>query len=357
MSAIPVLLAITSPLLRLRTRSALMETSGIELLGEAVNGAQAAHQARQCRPRFLLCDARMLDEPDLAALFALGKDKAPFQVVVVAANAVMPQHGGIVPVAAVVSGEISGEALLDRLRALIGAHEASLAPPPMVGMRDRFMVVGEGTQAPHGWQSNPTVRLVGPTEQLVRSLTAPTDLLTRRLDRTQAPRRDEAVQARISAVLSGGSQRKDSVTGLPGPDDLSDTLRALPTANHPIAVLVVDISFPPAPVPGEAALQATVHSATGVLRSNVRHHDLVFHLEKMSFAVVMPGMEASISAHSLRRLRTALDAFRQPTARRPQELRVAMGIGFWEPGMPPAHPLQQGWQGMLADRRHGLDRG
>ncbi|MGH2411884.1 MAG: diguanylate cyclase domain-containing protein, partial [Chloroflexota bacterium] len=122
-------------------------------------------------------------------------------------------------------------------------------------------------------------------------------------------------------------------------------------------VLVVDIGFAPTRSLTEVETQATLHSATGVLRSNVRHHDLVFHLEKMSFAIVMPGMTAAIAARSLQRLRKALDSFRQSTARRPHELSVSMGIGFWEPGMPTAYPLQEGWQSMLADRQPDLNRG
>ncbi|HXT34312.1 MAG TPA: diguanylate cyclase [Chloroflexota bacterium] len=350
MLSVSVLLAMTSSLQRARIRLALNGTAGIQLLGEATNGAQAAHQAREGRPRFLVCDSRMLEEPEIGALFALGENKAPFKVVVVAPNGVMPPYSGQVPVAAVVSVEISGVALLARLQEIIGLSEGRQAPPPMVGMRDRFMVADEGMQGTHGWQSHTTTRLSDPTGQMVRSLVTPPNLLTQQLERARVPRRDEAVQAEVFTQLSRVAQHKDSATGLPGLGDLSDTLRALPTANYPVAVLVVDIAFPPTQYLNEGETQATLHSATGVLRSNVRHHDLVFHLEKMSFAIVMPGMEPAISARSLQRLRKALDRFRQPTARRPLELRVAMGIGFWEPGVPPTHPLQEGWQSMLADR-------
>ncbi|HEY8287150.1 MAG TPA: diguanylate cyclase [Chloroflexota bacterium] len=357
MLSIPVLLAMTSPLQRARIRLALTGTAGIQLLGEATNGEQAAYQARECRPRFLLCDPRMLEEPEIAVLFALGEDKAPCKVVVVVPNAVMPPYSGRVPVAAVVSVEISGEALLGRLRTIIGLTEGRQAPPPMLGMRDRFMVADEEMQGTHGWQSHVTTRLSDPTGKLVRSLTVPPDVLTRQLDRTRVPRRDEALQVEVFTVLAEVARHKDSATGLPGLSDLSDTLRELPTANYPIAVLVVDIGFPPTRSLNEVETQTTLHSATGVLRSNVRHHDLVFHLEKMSFAVVMPGMTTAVSAQSLRRLRKALDSFRQPTARRPQMLRVSMGIGFWEPGMPTAHPLQEGWQAMVADRHPDINPG
>ncbi|MGH2388935.1 MAG: diguanylate cyclase domain-containing protein, partial [Chloroflexota bacterium] len=263
---------------------------------------------------------------------------------------VMAQHHGIVPVAAVVSIEITGEALLARLRTVLGAARERSARPPMVGMRDRFMIAQPNPLAATAQESIPTKRLDSPANQVARSLMTPPDLLTRRLDRTRTPRRDEAVQARISTVLGGEHQRRDSLTGLPGTDDLSRTLSALPTANHPLAILVVDVGFPAGSAPSEVERHAALHSATAVLRTNVRHGDLVFHLDRMTFALVLPGLEATTSARALRRLHDALDRFRRPNDRRPWELNIAMGIGFWEPGMPPARPLQQGWQAMLADR-------
>src|SRR6185437_13490010 len=99
------------------------------------------------------------------------------------------------------------------------------APRPMVGMRDRFMVAEPNPLAgstPR--ESPPTTRLPGSTNQVVRALVTPADLLTRRLDQSQVPRRDEAVQDHISAVLGGDNQRRDTLTGLPGTDDLSTTL-------------------------------------------------------------------------------------------------------------------------------------
>lgn len=349
MAPIRVLLAMSSRLLRARFQQLLSQMPDITVIGEAVDGAQAAYQARQGRPDFVLCDPRMLEESALAALFALGPDKVPFKVVLVAAHALMPQHQGIVPVTAVLSADSSGEAILARLRQLAGAVQARPAPP-MVGMRERFMIAEPNPLAQGDLDRNATSRLPGAADQLVRSLSAPTDLLTRRLDRTDTPRRDEAIQARIADILGGGTPHGDSATGLRGIDDLSNSLRALPRTNHPAAILVVDVGFPHSSHPSEADQQNVLRSATAVLRANVRHLDLVFHLEEIAFAVLMPGMEMATSARSLRRLRGALDNFRRPNARRPEILRVAMGIGFWEPGMPPAHPLQQGWQGMLADR-------
>jgi diguanylate cyclase with GGDEF domain len=342
-----------SRLMGLKIKQQLAATPGIEVVGEAFDGPQAAYQIQQSRPHIVLCDDRMLDKPEFSALFALGADKAPCKVVVVAANGMMAQHNGIIPVSGVVSIEITGEALLARLHGILGVGRGRTGSRPMVGMRDRFMVAEPNPLAgttPR--ESSPTTRLPGPTNQVVRSLMTPADLLTRRLDQSRVPRRDEAVQAHISAVLGGDHQRRDSLTGLPGTDDLSTTLGALPTANHPSAILIVDVGFPGLPPPAEADLHAALHSATAVLRANVRHNDLVFHLEGISFAVVMPGLEATSSARSLRRLRNALDQFRLPNARRDRELYVALGIGFWEPGIPSAHPLQQAWQNMLADRNN-----
>jgi DNA-binding NarL/FixJ family response regulator len=348
-----VLPAMASRLMGLKIKQQLAATAGIELVGEAFDGPQAAYQIQQTRPHIVLCDDRMLDKPEFSALFALGADKAPCKVVVVAANGMMAQHDGIIPISGVVSIEITGEALLARLRGILGASSARQTPRPMVGMRDRFMVAEPNPLAgttPR--ESPPTTRLPGPTNQLVRALVTPADLLTRRLDKTQMPRRDEAVQVHIFTVLGGDHQHRDTLTGLPGTDGLSTTLSALPKANHPLAILIVDVGFLGMPPPTELELQTALHSATAVLRTNVRHNDLVFHLEGISFAVVMPGLEAHVSARSLRRLRNALDQFRLPNSRRDRELYVALGIGFWEPGMPPAHPLQQAWQGMLADRNN-----
>ena len=349
MAPVRVLLAMSSRLLRLRIHLILAETPGIEMAGEAADGPQAAYQARQSRPDFVLCDTKMLEEPDLGALFALGAGKVPYKVVLVAAHAVMPQHTGLVPVTSVVSVEITGEALLARLRDIMGRDQAR-TPPPMVGMRDRFMIAEPNPLAAGKVERNTTTPLPDPANQLVRALTSPPDLVTRRLDQTRVPRRDEDVQAQLSAILGAGQQHRSSSTGLPDTDDLSESLRALPTANHPTAILVVDISFPPGVPATEAEVRNVLHSATAVLRTNVRHYDLIFHLDKITFALMLPGLEAAGAARSLRRLRNALDAFRQPNSRRPQELQVAMGIGFWQPGILPAHPLQQAWQGMVADR-------
>src|SRR6185312_12384921 len=92
-----VLPAMASRLIGLKIKQELATTSGIELIGEAFDGAQAAYQIQHGRPQIVLCDDRMLDQPEFAALFALGPDKAPCKVVVVAANSVMAQHHGIVP--------------------------------------------------------------------------------------------------------------------------------------------------------------------------------------------------------------------------------------------------------------------
>jgi hypothetical protein len=342
-----------SRLMGLKIKQQLASTAGIEVVGEAFDGPQAAYQIQQSRPHIVLCDDRMLDKPEFSALFALGADRAPCKVVVVAANGMMAQHNGIIPISGVVSIEIAGEALLARLQDILGVGRARPAQRPMVGMRDRFMIAEPNPLArTTRRESPPTTRLPGPTNQLVRALMTPADLLTRRLDQTQVPRRDEAVQDHIFMVLGGNHQRRDGLTGLPGTDDLSATLGALPTANHPLAILIVDVGFPGMPPPVEADLHAALHSATAVIRTNVRTSDLVFHLEGISFAVVMPGLEANVSARSLRRLRNALDQFRLPNSRRTRELFVSLGIGFWEPGMPPAHPLQQAWQNMLADRNN-----
>jgi GGDEF domain-containing protein len=338
-----------SRLMGLKIKQQLAATPGIEMVGEAFDAAQAVYQIQQERPHVVLCDDRMLDQPEFIALFALGARKVPFKVVVVAANAVMTQHHDTVPIETVVSIEISGEALLSRLRTILGVGRTRQAPPP-VGMRDRFMVA-----EPNPLEGTPrdpisTTRLNSPANRVVRSLMAPPEVLTRPLDRSRTARRDEAVQARISAVLGGEHQHRDSLTGLPGTDDLSHTLSALPAANHPLAILVVDVTFPAGSTPTEAEFFAALRSATAVLRTNVRHSDLVFHLEDIAFALVLPGLDVSTSARSLHRLRSALDRYRQPNERRPQTLHLAMGIGFWEPGIPPAHPLQQAWQAMLADR-------
>jgi DNA-binding NarL/FixJ family response regulator/GGDEF domain-containing protein len=348
-STVRVLPAMASRLMGLKIKQQLAAMPGVELVGEAFDAAQAVYQIQQGRPHIVLCDDRMLDQPEFSALFALGARKVPFKVVVVAANAVMTQHHDNIPVEAVVSIEISGEALLARMQAILGASRTRKAPPP-VGMRDRFMVAQPNPLAATPNESNSTARFNSPANQVVRSLTTPPEVLTKPLDRSRTARRDEAVQAHISAVLGGEHQHRDSLTGLPGTDDLSHTLSALPAANHPLAILVMDVSFPAGPPPTEAEFYAALRSATAVLRTNVRHSDLVFHLEDIAFAVVLPGLDVSTSARALRRLRDAFDRFSQPNERRPQVLHVAMGIGFWEPGIPPAHPFQQAWQAMRADR-------
>jgi GGDEF domain-containing protein/DNA-binding NarL/FixJ family response regulator len=324
--------------------------SGIELVGEAADGAQAVHQALQERPQIMLCDERMLAEPDLAALFATGGKGIDFRIVLVVANASDVQRNSLMPVAAVVPLELPGDELVHRLHALL--KPAHKPPPPMVGMKDRFMVVEDPTAPPAQTDRNTTLRFnTSPAEDVVRQLSVPTSVLTGRLDRSQVPRKDEGLQEHLSAVLSNGAQHRDRLTGLAGVDELSRTLRALPRANHPTAVLVVDLQAAPgSTLPADEKL-AVLHSVTAVLRANVRQHDLLFHLEELSFATVMPGLEAPMARGSLQRLRTALDEFRQPNQRRPRQFVVSMGIGFWMPGMPPSHPLQQGWNTMRAERK------
>ncbi len=169
-----VLPAMASRLMGLKIKQQLAATAGFEVVGEAFDGPQAAYQIQQGRPHVVLCDDRMLDKPEFSALFALGADKAPCKVVVVAANGMMAQHNGIIPISGVVSVEITGEALLGRLRGILGASRARQTPRPMVGMRDRFMVAEPNPLArttPR--ESPPTTRLPGPTNQLVRALVTP----------------------------------------------------------------------------------------------------------------------------------------------------------------------------------------
>ena len=376
-----VLLAMSSPLVRVRLRHVLLQDPSIILVGEATDGPQAAQVTLDRAPQIILCDERILADPSIEALFSPRMGKVNYRVVVVAANARTVNRAGPVPVVAVLPidlpGEEMGGELQLALRVDVDHSDPPLAPRRVAGMEHRF-VSADNFQTddpmpgdkktellqrmpPQPGKRTPTQGM--PTQGLSRTpgsglthlSTAGLTLRTTRLGGVSR-RNQDAAQDRLSSLLraiqSEQVLQRDVVTGLANTKALGNALRVLPTVGHPAAVVVVDLWYAPGTsVPSDSRIQEGIlRSAGAALRANTRQEDMVCRLDGMTFAIVMPGLDGGTAPTPLGRLREAMDRLRPATEERPYALSVALGVGLWEPGMPAALPLERAWRAMVAER-------
>jgi diguanylate cyclase len=178
---------------------------------------------------------------------------------------------------------------------------------------------------------------------------------TRQIEDRRRPRssqHDRLAELLMLMQSSRSEEGTDAVTGLGNKRTLGMALRALPNVNLPAAVVVVDLWYRLGTAPPTAALMqdAMLRAVGGTLRATVRQGDLICRLDGLTFAIVMPGLDKTTMAVPLQRIREAMSRLRLAPNEGSSEPLVAIGTGFWEPGLPPAHPLEVGWQAMLAQR-------
>lgn len=341
MIATSVLLAISSPLVRMRLRHALQTDPRFRIANVATDPAHAVEQIEAVQPELVVCDERMLQDPSVATLLQSRRAGAAHKVVLIAGNTRAYQREGGVPLVAVLPIDLPAEELSDRLYdagvAKPKADPARQKPQRVTGMEHRFMIADDPQRAA---QTTP--------------------LSTGNLGRPQVANRRtrSALSDQLAAVLrnvqsDNSGQQRDPITGLTNTRGLGLALRALPNVNQAAAVVVIDLWYATdALVPANVAQQHAFMRGVGALiRANVRQDDLVCRIDGMSFAVVLPGIDPATAAFPTHRLRGALRGLKLPGSRSNDGLLIAMGLGFWQPGLPAAAPLDEAWQAMLSQRR------
>jgi len=359
-----VLLAVSSPLIRVRLRHAIAPETRLHVIGEAADGGQAAELIQEQKPNLLLFDDRMILHPAVQALYANVRGKPHAKAVLVTPNVRATTNGGNVPIAAVVQIDLPAEELTARIVASLSIVEeldliANQGPSDAVRkMQTRFMIVEDAPPEPKaptsmggtgGLRRNPTRDLIDRTRGLTSSrLSAPTSVERRLRKETH-----ETLTAILQSMQTREDQeQRDTLTGLPNKRALGMALNSLPRANQPAAVMVVDIwHTKQQPMPNEVTpASGVIRKAGHILRANVRQGDLLCRLDGLTFAIIMPGVDRTSSASPVRRLRNALTMLRLSLDPDEGEPAVSIGVGFWGQGQPPAFPLQRAWESMIAER-------
>ena len=364
-----VFLAMSAPLPRARLRNLLFDAENIEIVGEAGSGALAAERAVDSKPDILLVDDRILADQSIEMFARMQGTPPACKFVLVTPNPQSVAYRGPVPIAAMVPLDTAGPWLRQRLYSVVRQTRVEPRPPAAVrvaGMEGRF-VVGPNARLTAGPDVG-TKRLDG----MPRDLTRPPDgvdvrvgagerpveadiFATRRLDgggRRQITEEGNRLAERLAATVTHLEQQKDSVTGLFNTKVLGGSLRTLAEVGYQAAVLVVHFWYTSK---SGAALNfdvdlKTIRGAAALLKSNVRHEDVVCRLEGFSFAVVMPGITAETAHGAVRRVLSALNRLTGSEGDADVVLEVAHGIGYWVPPMTAAEPLDQAWRSMVADR-------
>src|SRR5579863_9324184 len=97
-TVIRVLVAMSSPLIRLRLKHALAMSGSIKVVAEAIDPQQTADLASQVQPHIILCDERVIEHPAFQALFSNKRTKAAYRVVLITPNIRNAPRGGAVPI-------------------------------------------------------------------------------------------------------------------------------------------------------------------------------------------------------------------------------------------------------------------
>lgn len=148
MSAIPLLLALSSPLLHARLRAELARDPGCVIAGDTNSAAGLVAEAVRLRPRVILVDRDMLLHPALASLPGLLRP-LPAVVMVTVYKEGLPT-GQRLPISGTLPfdarpGDIA--AILTALLSAAAPAPAAPVPPPVLGMSRRFTLTPEMPEA------------------------------------------------------------------------------------------------------------------------------------------------------------------------------------------------------------------
>jgi chemotaxis response regulator CheB len=128
MTPISIVLAVGAPLLHARVRSVLTADSGMALVHDALDGADAARQIAYLTPSIVLCDRQMLNDPDFAVI-RLRKGRCP-HVVLITVNSDAPRTTTSLTLAGTVPFDARADDMASRLRAILLAEVAAASPDP-----------------------------------------------------------------------------------------------------------------------------------------------------------------------------------------------------------------------------------
>jgi GGDEF domain-containing protein len=348
-----VFLAISAPLLRARLRQQLQLEPGIEIVGEAPTAALSASYALEADPQFMLCDERVLADPELERFAQQRSRSGTPKFVLMTSNPQLVVYRGPVPVTLALRIDATGAEMREQLA-------AALEPPPVLPpgsiteMEDRFFVVGGAASRFAAERDSDLVINPNRTRELSpreRSGPPATHLLRSSGRRQQADEYAVLVD-RLSVVLEQLEKHRDSVTGLASSIALDSALRALRGTEGPSAVVVLQLRYArPAGMRTIDLDEAVLQSAGAALKANIRSEDLACRLDGANFATVMPGLGEQNAARPIQRIRAALTRLPHDlTGRAP--LEAAVGVGYWLPSMRGAADLlEQAWQAMIDDAR------
>lgn len=403
-SATHVYLALSSPLVRIRMRHALANTFGIHVMDEVGDPIQAAEGIRNCEPQVIVCDERMIMDPTLLGVLRARRGRFAYRVVLITGNARVGEQLGGIQIVDQLPIDLPSDELAQRL------HEAAMAElraeQPAGDQRSqsqrlrvtqaqgRFVIAEQPARISFRTAPLAPPGAILPTAPAPRSPSpepsgqhqfgrrgATSEFGSQTEQAANAPPAISRVEAALSGRLNGRQThstcrrarrgtydrlakvframqaerihlQRDDVTGLANTRGLGMALRALPNVNQPAGVVVLDLWYgSDSHVPADPAQQQIFLSSLGaIISGTVRQDDLICRIEGMTFAIVFPGLDPETASIPMHRLRRALVNVRYPVGNGTGELTVAMGSGFWQPGVPSAEPLDRAWQAMKAER-------
>lgn len=184
--------------------------------------------------------------------------------------------------------------------------------------------------------------------------------LVTRAEVEQAYRDARFHRERAAALTEVAAQ--DSLTGLTSRWGLEQRLQGRPGSELPLAVALLDMDnfksvndrF------GHAAGDAVLIEVAGLLRQELRQHDLIARLGGDEFAIVLPGADREQAAAALERIRRAAVGLRGPGLPGDWPLRLSIGLAMMRSHWDPKQPLGE-WLAVVDDalydsKRLGGDR-
>lgn len=319
-----VLLALSSPSLLERLYRHGSRSRGTAVLDTATNGAQAASMAADLQPQVVLCDEPVLRHPAMRALFASGPDRPACRLALIAEERGRAAIPDLIPISAVLESSMDANTLWQQISLLMAPLEPRFSAPPPAG-----------------------------SAQLLRRIEIPSVPSASAAEPAKVPRTEDPLSTLLQTIQREAGYPRDPVTGVATSPILHRVLAALPALEQPAAVAVIAIWSGPAAAPArEDRITSSLRTIAATLRAHVRHGDLVCRLEEQAFAIVLshpPSQAPRIPS----RLRTALDEVRHSSLADRSGLVVSVGFGFWEPGLPATHPLEQAWRAAMEERDRG----
>ena len=335
MEEISVFLALASPILRSRLRSNLALAPGIRLVGEAASAVAVAERVSALMPRILLTERQVLLDPALQRVLA-GKSAPRVVLVTLQEEGMADAAAARTPTVSIV---LSPPDLALRLRQALTPDPAPAPLPPQPAgiaprMHERFHFTGP-------------VSLPGNEGHAARST---------------VPLAANPVPSRVSPVPSGGPGRRrtpsarherlvlelhslqrhdlDTLTGLVGPGALSRAWSLLPEAQQTVAFLAIEVQDPAGEVRSTPPESPLLRRISATLRANGRREDLVCRAGPATFILILPGLRPEDGTSPLARFGEALAETCGPALAAGQ-VRLALGVGYWESGQEPVTMLVQ----------------